>query len=107
MGIRIEGFDELERTLKDLSTKVEELAGEHSVPFSELFDEAFMLKYTSCRSIQELMDNSGFKVESQEDFAQIPDDEWDAYIQRVTEFADWKSMMETAAKEYVRKRLGL
>jgi hypothetical protein len=103
----MEGFDELERALNNLSSKAEELNGEHRVPFTELFNEAFMRQYTSCATVQDLFDKSGFTIENQEDFARIPDDEWDAYIQNVTQFADWKSMMDAAAKEYLRTKLGL
>lgn len=99
-------FGELERSLNDLSKRAESLEGEHNVPFSVLFSEAFVRQYTSCVSVQDLFDKSGFTIENQEDFSWIPDDEWDVYIQSVTRFADWKSMMDAAAKVYVRKKFG-
>ena len=107
MSFKVEGLDDFQRTLRDLKRRAQELDGEHEVSFEELFSDAFMRKYTDYGSIDKLVEASGFKVQSQEDFAAIPDDEWDAFIRKSTRFSSWKEMMETATSEYVAKELGL
>jgi len=46
MGYKIKGFDELEKQLKDLGKRAEELDGE-KVSFDELFTTSFMKQYTN------------------------------------------------------------
>ena len=50
---------------------------------------------------------SGFKIETEEDFAAVPDDEWDSFIRSISSFPDWQSMLDKAGKEWVTKKLGL
>lgn len=107
MGIKLEGFNEFQKTLDGIAKKAEQLDGQHDVPFSELFNDDFINKHTSLSSIQELLDKSGFKIESKEDFNSIPDDQWDTYIKSVTDFDSWEDMMEEAISELVARQLGL
>jgi hypothetical protein len=60
-----------------------------------------MSKYTDFSSFDEMLGGSGFKVETPEDFAAIPDDQWDAFVATRTRFENWKEMRETGAREYV------
>ena len=107
MGTKFEGFDELQRELEDMGRRVQELDGEHTVSFDKLFPSEFVQKHSSMDSMQDLMDKSGFKIEGQEDFEGVPDAEWNAYIQKVTMFPDWQTMMDEAVKEYIIRKLGL
>ena len=50
---------------------------------------------------------SGFKIETPENFAAIPDEDWDAFIRSISSFADWKSMLNEAGKEWAAQKLGL
>lgn len=50
------------------------------MPVSELLTSAFVARHTQFVSADELFEQSGFKIESQEDFAAIPDEEWDESI---------------------------
>ena len=50
---------------------------------------------------------SGFKIETEEDFAAVPDDEWDGFIRSISSFPDCQSMLDKAGKEWVTKKLGL
>ena len=53
------------------------------------------------------MNSIGFKVETEEDFASIPEDEWDAFINGRTRFASWDEMKKAAALEWAKQRLEL
>lgn len=106
MGMKITGFREFENELNKLQKRAEKLAREKSVSFDKLFTKEFIQQYTSSQTLQDLYDNSGFKINSQEDFESIPDDQWDNYIRKVTQFNDWESMLGKASEEYIAKRLG-
>lgn len=66
-----------------------------------------MLRNTEFPSIDALVAASGFKVESSEDFAAIPDAAWDAFITSRTRFASWGEMKDAAAGGWARRQLEL
>jgi hypothetical protein len=106
MSIKIKGFDEVHKKLKQLSDNAKKLDGEHNIPFDVLFNNKFMSRHTNFSSIDDFIKDSGFEVSSQEDFAKIPDTEWDIYVRSNSRFQDWSKMMEKATAEYVAKQLG-
>ena len=68
---------------------------------------AFMARYTDFRTPVEMFGASGSAVETPEDFAAIPDSEWDAFVANVTQFPDWYPMQERAVAGCLRRRLWL
>ena len=104
MGIKITGLDELKRQLETLKRNAQNLSG--PVAFEDLFPPEFMRRYTDFKTIDEMADASGWKVESTEDFEAIPDAEWDAFVKARTRFEDWEEMQGKAAEEYATRRLG-
>lgn len=72
------------------------------ISFEKLFNEAFMSKYSNYKSFDEFLTKGNFQVKTEEDVADIPDELFDRHVVRETKFADWKSMLETANREYVR-----
>ena len=101
------GFDELERELNRLSENAQTMDGEHAVSFTDLFPPDFMEAHTDFGTLEELFEASGFTVESTEDFEAIPDAKWDAFIERVTEFPDWKTMQEKAGADWIARGIVL
>ena len=104
--LKIEGLEKLQKELENLSRKAEELDGKHSVPVSELLTDSFISKHTKFSSAEEMFNASGFKIETQEDFTAIPDAEWDNFINSVSSFENWQSMLAEAGKEWAVKKLG-
>ena len=104
---RIEGLDKLQRKLKDLGRKAQELDGEHEVSLAEFLSPDFMVHNTDFGNAQEMLDESGFEIESQEDFEKIPDPEWDAFITARTRFSSWEEMLTAATGEWTSEQLGL
>lgn len=92
------GFDAVRKKLK----KLEEVK---QVSFGELFNPAFMSSNTDFQSIEEMFERSGFKCDSMEDIAAIPDDEWDAFVSANTLFASWNDMRELAFGQFLKKSL--
>lgn len=104
---KIEGLDELQNKLGNLARKAEELDGQHTVPVSEILTDNFLLQHTSFSTAGEMFKASGFKIETQEDFASIPDNDWDNYIRSISSFNSWQSMLDAAGQEWAKRKLGL
>jgi hypothetical protein len=104
---KITGLNELNRKLQDLAKKAQALDGTHNVPISELLTPAFVLKQTRFANADEMFNASGFKIETEQDFAAIPDDKWDEFIRAVSSFSDWQAMLRAASKEWAAKKLGI
>jgi len=101
----IRGLDEAMRKLKRLEQNTQRLDGTHQVKASELFNPAFMRRYSRVASFEALIEAGGFKVDSQADFEGIPDAEWEKVIRLHTSFSSWREMQEKGAQEYASKRL--
>jgi len=105
--IKIEGLDELTNKLDQLAQRASELHGSHQVPMTELLTPAFLAKCSEFLSPDEMFAASGFEVESTEDFEAIPEQDWDAFIQKNTSFGSWSDMLSAASAEWTQARLGL
>lgn len=104
--MKIKGLDEFSKKLNDLAKKAKAIDGQHNLPMNELLTHSFISKHTRFGSAEEMFESSGFKVESQEDFAAIPDAEWDEYIRSISSFTNWQEMLGVATKEWAAKKLG-
>ncbi len=104
--MKIDGFDELQKKLRDLTKKVQELDGEHEIPLAELLTPSFLSKHTRFSSADDLLRASGFKVHNQQDLMAIPADRWDEFIRSVSHFENWKAMLGEATKEWTARKLG-
>lgn len=103
---KITGFDDVKKHLKQLQENANELAQTKSIPLSDLFTESFMEKYTNCSSFEEFLEIGGFEVNSKEDFENIDDAEFDKHVSNNSQFDTWQLMLDTAAEQYITKKLG-
>lgn len=103
----MKGFDAFQRSLEDLGRRARELEGVNQVRLVDLFPPAFIRGHSRFGSFENLVEASGFKVESQRDFEDIPDDEWDAFIAAHTTFSNWHDMLQAATAQWAKSRLGL
>jgi hypothetical protein len=99
-------LDDFLRDLNRLQQRLQRLEGSHSIPFSEMFPDEFMLLNTEFQSIVDMIEMSGFRVETADDFKAIPDDEWDAFVRSRTRFTSWEEMRATAGNEWMSRQLG-
>ena len=104
--LKIAGLDELQRKLEDMSRRAESMSGNHNVPIPELLTRDFLSRCSRFSSADEMFEASGFKIESPEDFAAIPDVEWDAFVRTNTTYASWDAMLSEAGGEWAARRLG-
>ena len=105
LNFNVTGMDDFQRQIDAFQRKVEEIHGEHKL--SELLTPAFLRQYTQFTSIEDLIEKSGFNIESQADFDTISQTERDAFIASHTQFSSWDEMLHKALEEYLRQQIGL
>lgn len=107
MKIKMDGFDDLEKQLKQMEKNIKEFEGGKDVGFEELFDPSFMKRHTNFNSINEFLDESPFTLETNEDFDNLEESELDKYVAETTKFSSWEEMLNTAGEIHLTKKLGL
>ena len=70
------------------------------ITLEKLFSNSFLSEKTSFNSLDDMFSSCGFEINSPEDFYNIPDDKWDSFIQKNSDFENW-SQMCIAAQEYL------
>ena len=105
MSIKVTGLDQFRKKLDDLKNKVQSISGERSVPINELLTPDFLAACSTFSSAEEMFERSGFKVESQEDFAAIPDEAWDEFIRSDTSYLNWGEMLQAAGAAWAKSKL--
>lgn len=100
-----DGFDKIKRELEKIQSKAKKLEGTNNVPFKELFAQGFLRKHTNFSSLDDMFQKSGFNINSQEDFKNIPDEEWDTFISNNSHFKSWKEMLDAAGNEWIERQL--
>jgi len=104
MGVKVSGFDEFGKQLKNLQKKAENASGD--VSFNELFNDKFMRENTNSKDIQEFFDMSPFEIDTQEQFENLDENLLNQYINETTKFSSWEEMKTAAGKLYLLKKLG-
>ncbi|MEK3720089.1 MULTISPECIES: hypothetical protein [unclassified Paenibacillus] len=89
-----------EDLLKDLQGQKTIQEDPNHVSLDKLFNESFMSKHSSFKSFDEFLEKGNFQVKTQEDINNIHDELFDRHVVRETDFASWKSMLDTANVEY-------
>lgn len=92
-----------EDLLKDLQGQKTFQEDPNHISLDELFNESFMSKHSSFKSFGEFVEKGSFEVKIQEDILKIDDELFDRHVARETDFANWKSMLDTATKDYAGK----
>lgn len=77
---------------------------QNEIPFEQLFTEEFMQLYTEFVSFEVLLEASPWKVDDEEDFEAIPEDEFDTYVDEHTDFPSWEVMYQTAAQRFLERQ---
>jgi hypothetical protein len=103
--LKITSNGQLQKKLDDLDHNVKSLSGQQ-VPIPELLTPQFLGQCSRFQSAEEMFTASGFKIDSAEDFAAIPDAEWDEFICTNTTFDSWGAMLGQAGGEWARRQLG-
>lgn len=91
-------LEKLRRNLSALSQTTE-------IKLTDLMDSQFISGCSKYANVEELFESSGFKIESEEYFLAIPDDEWEEFIVKNTTFSSWDDMQQAAASAYTKKKI--
>jgi hypothetical protein len=105
MGVEINGVDDLADKLERKAEAALGIQGDNEVSAEELFTPAFMQSHTEVDSFEEFLEASQWDVESQADFAAIPDSQFDKYVNEKTSFPDWDAMLGEAGQEWAARQL--
>ena len=103
--LKVTGLEEFQRKLDDMARRAEDLSGTQNVPITEILTPDFLHRCSRFHSAEEMFEASGFKIESEEDFAAIPDAAWDEFIRANTSFATWEAMLGEAGGAWAARRL--
>ncbi|WP_312216991.1 hypothetical protein [Pantoea vagans] len=91
--------------IDQLKKNLEAVSGPQEIPFSELFNNQFLSECSSFTSLEDMFHKSGFSVETKEDFAAIPDQEWEDFITQNTSYSSWREMQVDAGRKHISKML--
>jgi hypothetical protein len=107
MEIRVEGIDEINRNLEKILDRAKELEGKNRIPFTELFTDSFIKKYTNFKNAQDFVDTCENSIGI--DFLSIDenDEKFNKLIRGKTSFDNWNEIVGKATAEWVGKKLGL
>ncbi|MEC5342143.1 hypothetical protein ABRZ24_05925 [Brenneria populi] len=75
------------------------------VTLSESINSEFLAGCSNFTSLEDMFSKSGFKIETQEDFAAIPDDEWDNFIAANTTYENWHDLQVAAIEGVVSRHV--
>lgn len=84
-----------------------ELNNTYNISFYLLFSDKFVRKYSEFNTYEEMVEKTGVKIESEEDFEKYTDDELDLYIKNNSSFNSWEEMIQEAVSNYFAEQLGL
>jgi hypothetical protein len=107
MSIKVRGLDQFRKRLEDLENKIQSSSGRQSVPLNDLLTPDFLATCSTFSSAAEMFERSGFKVDSQEDFAAIPDETWDDFIWSNTRYFNWRELLQAAGAAWAKTKLKL
>ena len=93
----IENNDEFKKVIDRYAEKLTELEGK---PLSELLTPSFISSCSKFHSYDDMLVQSGVKVESDEDFKE----EWNKFIAENTTYSNWESMLEAAIEVWMKSR---
>lgn len=88
-----------------LKQEIDKIPEEQKASYDTLFSQEFMSKYTQFQTINEMVERSPFKVESEEDFKNMLGEEWDNYVNKKTSFQNWDEMLSQAGNEHLGKQV--
>jgi hypothetical protein len=106
MNTEVNKLDSLRADLKKLADDVGKRDDQRQFIIPNYLTKSFLEKHTRVADAQELLDKSGFKIDSVASFKAIPDGQWDQYISSVSDFASWEEMLSAARGEDAKHKMG-
>lgn len=99
---KIKGLEKVRRHLSQLQKNARDLNGKYTLSLDDIFPAEFMREHSSFASIDAMYNASPFRDMK---LADVPDDQWDAYVKQCTKFQSWKDMKAAGTKKWASKKL--
>lgn len=100
--MRLTGIDDFSGTLDGVTDTVE---GVDQVDREDVFPDSWIQSHTGYDSLQAFVD-AGFDDEY-DTFEEIPQEAFDEWVDRQTQFSDWEAMQTAAGQAWLQRQLGL
>ncbi|MBA2293013.1 MAG: hypothetical protein H0W15_11230 [Gemmatimonadales bacterium] len=94
----------LRRAAAEVKRKADALTAIKRASFAELFPRQFMEAQTDFSDFNQLIEASGLKVETQDDFNGMDPEAWDKAVATHTRFANWTEMKNAAGAEFMKRK---
>jgi hypothetical protein len=92
--------------LEKLQRRMNKIEGTNSVSFNELFNAAFMHRYTQHAAIDKFFDAGGFVFETEVDFESVTGEKLDEHVRNSTSFSNWDEMLSKTGEHWLANELG-
>jgi hypothetical protein len=73
----------------------------------EIINDNFISKFTDFDSVVDFVQNSGLNLDKIEDLTNLPLDNVDGIVKKVTQFDDLQGMLKKASSEFLKSKVGL
>ena len=100
MKLKIDGLDDTLKDLKRMEKNSKQLNGKTAVNLNEVVNDRFIQKNTRFRSLDEMVEKSGYELE---DFGEV--EEIDRFISQNSNFSSWEELQSKAAGEWDMKQI--
>lgn len=100
--MKLTGIDDFPDELDAMTQRV---GGTEQLGVDDLFPDSWIEAHTSHESLQAFVD-AGFD-DQYDAFEEIPEEEWDEWVDRETRFSGWKGMQKEAGQAWLQRQLGL
>lgn len=108
MSTEYQTLEDLEKQFKHVHQAMTKLLVDFlkgiCIPIDELFSPAFMKKYSSFSSLDDLLE---LHIVTPEDLKAIPEDQINAHVSQNSKFSSWEEMMQEAISQYVKKKIDI
>jgi hypothetical protein len=104
MTFKIDGFDDLNKQLKNISKQVAK-ESQYSGELSEILNDDFINRNTNYNSYQEFMQSLPIDISKEDNLQFIENDLLDTHICDQTKHSSWNRFINAAAEEFMAKRL--
>jgi hypothetical protein len=101
-----EEFGDVSAVVDELHERASALS-EDADALAAVFPPSFMERHTDADTFEGFVEESEWEVSSREEFAAIPQGEFDDYVADRTSFGDFEEMLGQAGEEWMARQLGL
>jgi hypothetical protein len=100
-------FGDVSAVVDELHERATALSEDGADALGVVFPPSFMERHTDAESFEAFVEESQWTVSSREEFAAIPQSEFDDYVADRTSFEDFEAMLGQAGEEWMARQLGL